>query len=124
MKASLLHGRRAVLLWLCCVLVALGITAKTNYVADLSAFLPTNPSAEQSVLLDQLRGGVAARLVLLGIEGGSTEARRQASQSLAKTLRESGLFAAVHNGDNAGFEATGRHSRTPRRSSRAHSFPA
>jgi predicted exporter len=108
MKASLLHGRRAVLLWLCCVLVALGITVKTNYVADLSAFLPTNPSAEQAVLLDQLRGGVAARLVLLGIEGGSTEARRQASQTLAKTLRESGLFDAVHNGDNAGFEATGR----------------
>ncbi len=108
MKASLLHGRRAVLLWLCCVLVALGITVKTNYVADLSAFLPTNPSAEQAVLLDQLRGGVAARLVLLGVEGGSTEARRQASQTLAKTLRESGLFDAVHNGDNAGFEATGR----------------
>lgn len=108
MKLSLLHGRRAVFLWLCCVLAALGITIKTNYVADLSAFLPTNPSAEQAVLLDQLRGGVAARLVLLGIEGGSAEERRMASGDLAKTLRESGLFDAVHNGDNAGFEATGQ----------------
>jgi predicted exporter len=102
------HGRRAVFLWLCCVLLALGITIKTNYVADLSAFLPTNPSAEQAVLLDQLRGGVAARLVLLGIEGGNAEARRQASGALAKTLRDSGLFDAVHNGDNTGFEATGQ----------------
>ena len=107
MKSWLMRGRRAVFLWLFCVLVALGITIKTNYVADLSAFLPTNPSAEQAVLLDQLRSGVAARLVLLGIEGGTAEARRQASGELAKTLRQSGLFNAVHNGDNAGFEATG-----------------
>lgn len=103
-----LAGRRPLLLWLALVLLALGITVKTHYVADLSAFLPSNPSSEQAVLLDQLRSGVAARLVLIGIEGGGAEDRINASRALAAKLRESGLFDAVHNGDNAGFEATGK----------------
>jgi predicted exporter len=107
MTSWLRRGRRAVWLWLLLVLAALGIAIKTHYVADLSAFLPTNPSAEQAVLLDQLRGGVAARLVLVGIEGATAEKRTQASNELAKTLRQSGLFTAVHNGDNSDFEATG-----------------
>ena len=46
--------RRAVALWLVLMLVAAGITVRTNYVADLSAFLPSTPSAEQAVLLDQI----------------------------------------------------------------------
>ena len=100
--------RRAIALWLVCVLIAAGITARTNYVADLSAFLPATPSAEQAVLLDQLRSGVAARLVLIGIEGGTPAQRSEASLQLAQTLRKSGAFDAVHNGDNSGFEATGK----------------
>ena len=100
--------RHALALWLVCVLVAAGISARTNYVADLSAFLPSTPSAEQAVLLDQLRGGIAARLLLIGIEGGTAQQRGAASLQLAKALRQSGGFDAVHNGDNSGFEATGK----------------
>jgi predicted exporter len=100
--------RRALVLWLMFVLVAAGITLRTTYVADLSAFLPSTPSAEQSVLLDQLRTGIAARLVLMGIEGGSEQARSDASIRFAQVLRKSGAFDAVHNGDNSGFEATGK----------------
>ena len=94
--------------WLACVAAAIGIAWRTHYVADLSAFLPSTPSAEQAVLLDQLRSGVAARLVLIGLEGGSREARLAASRQLADTLRKSGAFDAVHNGDNSQFEATGK----------------
>ena len=100
--------RRAIALWLLCIAVATVITVRTNYVADLSAFLPSTPSAEQAVLLDQLKSGVAARLVLMGIEGGSAEQRSQASLAFGQALRKSGAFDAVHNGDNSGFEATGR----------------
>ncbi|MEO8153422.1 MAG: MMPL family transporter [Rhizobacter sp.] len=100
--------RSVLLLWLACVLAAVGIALRTNYVADLSAFLPSTPSAEQAVLLDQLRTGVAARLVLIGIEGGTREARSTASLKLARALRQSDAFEAVHNGDNSGFEATGK----------------
>ena len=98
----------AVGIWLLLVLAAVAITARTHYVADLSAFLPRNPSAEQAVLLDQLQSGVAARLVLVGIEGGTAEQRSEASVQLAHALRASGAFDAVHNGDNSGFEDTGR----------------
>ena len=100
--------RGALTLWLLCVVAALGITLRTTYVADLSAFLPSTPSAEQAVLLDQLRTGVAARLVLIGIEGGTQEARGKASVQLAQALRTSGAFEAVHNGDNSQFQATGK----------------
>ncbi|KQP11846.1 MMPL family transporter [Pseudorhodoferax sp. Leaf267] len=98
----------AIGLWLLFVLAAAAITARTHYVADLSAFLPRNPSAEQAVLLDQLQSGVAARLVLIGIEGGTPAQRTEASVQLADALRQSGAFDAVHNGDNSGFEETGK----------------
>ena len=100
--------RRAVVLWAVCVVLAAIVTARTNYVADLSAFLPSTPSAEQAVLLDQLKSGVAARLVLIGIEGGTPAQRREASLKFGQGLRNSGAFDAVHNGDNSGFEATGK----------------
>ena len=100
--------RRAVTLWWVVVAAASLITVRTNYVADLSAFLPSKPSAEQAVLLDQLKSGVAARLVLLGIEGGTAEQRSEASLQLGQAMRRSAAFDAVHNGDNSGFEATGK----------------
>ena len=102
-----LARRHALALWLLCIAVAATITLRTHYIADLSAFLPSAPTSEQAVLLDQLRSGVAARLVLIGIEGGTTETRGNASRQLAAALRASGAFESVSNGDNAGFEATG-----------------
>lgn len=107
-RLGALAQRHALALWLLFVVAAGGITLRTNYVADLSAFLPRSPSAEQAVLLDQLRSGIAARLVLIGIEGGTPEQRSSASLEYAKALRASGAFDAVHNGDNSQFEATGK----------------
>ena len=107
-SASPRRSRRALWIWLAFVAVAALITAKSRYVADLSAFLPSAPTAEQAVLLDQVRSGVAARLLLIGIEGGDAATRAEASRQLAKAMRESGRFEAVHNGDNSEFEASGR----------------
>ncbi len=107
-RAAALLRRGVLVVWLACVAVAIGIAWRTHYVADLSAFLPSTPSAEQAVLLDQLRSGVAARLVLVGLEGGTPAARQTASRQLAQALRQGGAFDAVHNGDNAQFEATGK----------------
>ncbi|MES2099876.1 MAG: MMPL family transporter [Pseudomonadota bacterium] len=100
--------RHALALWFLCIALATVVTVRTNYVADLSAFLPSTPSAEQAVLLDQLKSGVAARLVLMGIEGGTAEQRSNASLQFGQLLRKSGEFDAVHNGDNSGFEATAK----------------
>jgi len=99
---------RSIVVWLLALLGAAFITARSHYVADLSAFLPSAPSAEQAVLLDQLRSGVAARLVLAGIEGGTPAARSAASLEWARTLRKSGLFESVNNGDSNQYEALGQ----------------
>ena len=103
-----MRGRRALGLWLVGLVLAGWVTARSHYVADLSAFLPSSPSAEQAVLLDQLRSGLGARLVLIGIEGGTADQRGAASLAWGRSLRASGAFESVNNGDNAQYEAFGR----------------
>ena len=105
--AGLMQRRRGLAVWAVCVLVAVWITARSTYVADLSAFLPSTPTPEQAVLLDQLRSGIAARLVLVGIEGGSAEARSEASLQLGQALRQSGAFDTVNNGDTSQWQDAG-----------------
>ena len=80
-------------LWLC---------ARATYVADLSAFLPSAPTAEQRVLLAQLKSGATARVLMIGVRGGEPAQRADASRRLAAALRTSGAFESVHNGDRAG----------------------
>jgi predicted exporter len=66
---------------------------------DLGAFLPPAATPAQEVLMDQLRAGVAARLLLIGIEGAEPAALAAASRGLARGLEESGAFDSVANGD-------------------------
>ncbi|RQR50184.1 hypothetical protein DIE21_17675 [Burkholderia sp. Bp9140] len=91
--------QRAVLVWLV-ALVACGIAiARANFTADLSAFLPSAPSAGQRVLVDQLRDGIVSRLILVAIDGGDAATRAALSQRVAGTLRADRQFAAVNNGE-------------------------
>lgn len=89
----------AIGLWLC---------ARASYVADLSAFLPSAPTAEQRVLMAQLKNGATGRVLMIGLRGGTPEARAEASRKLAAALRASGRFEAVHNGEDGNDEALGR----------------
>lgn len=93
--------------WL--VAMALGglLIARTPFSADLSAFLPASPNAQQRVLIEQLQSGIAARTLLLGIEGGDAPQRAEASRRLATALRDSGLFELVQNGAGDDWQATG-----------------
>jgi len=102
-------------LWLSAMVLGLVLIARGHYTADLSAFLPASPNAQQRVLIDQLQSGAAARSLLIGIEGGDEATRAAASRSLAQALRRSGLFEQVQNGaidaqgsDDGGWGATGR----------------
>ncbi|MBV9892239.1 MAG: transporter, partial [Rhizobacter sp.] len=105
------RGKAAVAVWLAALAAALVVAGRTHYIADLSAFLPSAPTPQQAVLLDQLKSGATSRLVLIGIEGGAAgsdddtaaAARAQASSRLAAALRVSGEFAAVHNGETAAW---------------------
>jgi predicted exporter len=90
--------------WLGLALLCSAVIARTQFTADLSAFLPRSPSPVQQVLVEQLRDGVVSRLILIGVEGGSEERRAEISKRVAASLRASDRFAAVNNGEEAGFE--------------------
>ena len=91
--------RRAVLVWLVFLLACAGSIARAHFSTDLSAFLPSSPTASQRVLVDQLRDGLVSRLILVAIDGGDPAARAQLSRQLAARLRADPQFAAVHNGE-------------------------
>ncbi len=106
--ARALSAAVAVAVWVLGLAIALVVAARAHYVADLSAFLPSAPTPEQAVLLDQLKSGAASRLVLVGIEGGDASTRAEASKRIAAMMRAGGLFASVDNGDTAPWQEAGR----------------
>ena len=97
-------GRAATLAWAVLCIVAAGIAARTHYSTDLSAFLPRSPTATQQLLVEQLREGPAARLIIAAIEGADPALRAQVSVSMSQALRARPEFALVNNGDAASLE--------------------
>jgi predicted exporter len=91
--------RPAVLIWLACMVFCAFAVARAQFTADLSAFLPSSPSAEQKQLVEQLNDGMMSRLILVGIEGGDSASRARVSRDLARRLRGDQSFASVNNGE-------------------------
>jgi predicted exporter len=98
-----MKGRRAgaILVWAGLALLAGWVVARARYSADLSAFLPRAPTAAQRLLVEQLRQGVASRLIIVAIGGGEEKMRARLSQEMARRLRTDPEFLAVENGDAA-----------------------
>ncbi|TDR77794.1 MMPL family transporter [Paludibacterium purpuratum] len=103
--------RRTLLLavWALSMLAAVLVIAQTRFIADLSAFMPKAPSTRQQMLLDQLRDGAIARIVLLGIEGGDNAERARLSRGLVDKLAGNPLFSSIQNGDAATAERDQRY---------------
>lgn len=97
-------GRNTIALWLLFLVLALGIVSRAEFTADMSLFLPSNPTPEQQLLVDQLKSGVASRLILIGIEGGDEATRAHASTALAAKLRTDPQFLHIANGEDLGQE--------------------
>ncbi len=97
--ASILHRARVIVPWVLGVLVAAVLVVRTDYVTDLSAFLPSRPTPLQQLLVDQLRDGPASRTILVAVEGGSAHARSRAAAALAGRLRGDAAFASVDDGE-------------------------
>ncbi len=95
----------AVIAWLAGVAACVVVVARTEFSADLSAFLPRSPSPEQRVLVEQLREGVVSRLILVGFEGAAPERLAEVSKRVVATLRRDPRFTSVDNGDDAMVEA-------------------
>lgn len=96
------------LLWLAALAACLAIVGRSQFTADMSAFLPRSPTPQQQLLVDQLKQGVLSRTLLLGIEGGESKdgstARAHLSQALAQRMEARGDFVSVRNGDAAVLE--------------------
>jgi predicted exporter len=85
--------------WSAILLLCILIISQTRFLADLTAFMPKTPNERQQLLVDQLRDGVIARLIMIGIEGGDSSERARLSRELATRLRNTQLFVGVQNGD-------------------------
>ena len=96
---------RIVLLWLLAMLAGAGLIARSRLVADMSFFLPSQPTSEQRVLVGQMSEGSISRMLMLGVAGGTEQQRAQASMALRRALADSGLFVSVQNGEMDGLEA-------------------
>ncbi len=97
-------ARLAIGLWLV-FLIACGILiSRSQFTADLSAFMPRNPTPAQQLLLAQIRDGLASRLILMGIEGADAPARARLSKQIAHRLRADPVFVTVNNGESVSLE--------------------
>ena len=102
------HGALALVLWLLLVAAGIGVIARSQFSADLSAFLPASPDAKQRLLIEQLQSGIASRTLFIGIEGGADAAdRAKVSREMGRLLRAGGLFDQVQNGDHSDFREAG-----------------
>ena len=97
--------RLAVALWLLVLILSAWQLAHTRMVADLGAFLPPSATPAQQLLLEQMRSGVASRILLIALGGAEEERLAEASRAMAAKLRASGLFAVVQNGGEEGLRA-------------------
>ena len=98
-------GRNAFLLWLLAMLAGAAIVWHSRFTADMSFFLPARPTAEQQVLVDQLKEGAVARLLMMAITGGNGEQRAALSRDLRGQLAKMPEFVAVQNGEAGSLDA-------------------
>ncbi len=97
--------RTAVILWIAALIGSIVVIAGMTVTTDLTALLPRSADPTQELLVAQLRDGVAARLMLIALEGAVPEQLAGTSRRLAEKLRASGLFTYVNNGDAANLAA-------------------
>ena len=96
---------RALALWLLAMLAGAVIVWNSRFSADMSFFLPAKPSAEQQVLVDQLKEGVVSRLLMVAIAGGDAAERATASRALRARLEKLPEFVSIQNGEAGSTDA-------------------
>jgi predicted exporter len=97
-------GLIGTLVWAVLAAMAALVVARAHYTTDLSAFLPRSPTATQRLLVDQLRDGLASRLIIAAVEGADSATRAHVSVAMAQRLRSDPQFVAVSNGESAGAD--------------------
>lgn len=103
-QAPARRGRTAIASWLAFILACGIIISRSQFTTDLSAFLPRSPTPAQQLLLEQIRDGLASRLILVGIEGADAPTRARLSKQIAQRLRADPAFVTVNNGEPVSAE--------------------
>ena len=98
------RAKTAIILWLAFILACGVVISRSQFTTDLSAFLPKSPTPAQRLLLEQIRDGLASRLILVGIEGADAATRADLSQRIARRLRAESAFVSVDNGEPVNSE--------------------
>ena len=98
-----LRDRIAIAVWALVVVVSIVVVARARFTADLTAFLPTRPTPQQALLIDQLRDGPTSHLILVAITGtGATlpdAMLAKLSRSIAAKVRADTRFLSINNGE-------------------------
>jgi predicted exporter len=103
-QAPARRGRTAIALWLAFIIACSIIISRSQFTTDLSAFLPRSPTPAQQLLLEQIRDGLASRLILVGIEATDASTRARLSTHIAQRLRADPAFVSVNNGEPVSAE--------------------
>lgn len=101
------HKRSRVLsAWLALLALALVlITTNLRLSTDMSLFLPRSSDPLHQLVLNELRDGASARLLMLAIDGEDPQRLAALSRALSANLTTAGRFARVVNGENGLDEA-------------------
>ncbi len=94
----------AVGLWLLFFLACAVLVYRAQFTADMSAFLPREPSPRQQILIEQISEGFASKALIVGLEGASPDVLARLSESLGQKLRSGQEFSSVSNGQAIGTE--------------------
>jgi predicted exporter len=94
-------GLPALLLWLG-ILAALGgfVRGHLQIGSDLRLFMPAPQTPEQHLLIEEIGEGPGSRLLLLAIQGDTTEALAETSSALRSVLAEDATFLQIANGSS------------------------
>lgn len=99
-----LRRHAAIALWLAFVAICVLVIVRSRFTADMSAFMPRDPTPSQKIMVEQLRDGVVSRLILIGVEGAPAPVLAQLSKDMAAPLRTAPELVAVNNGEQASME--------------------
>lgn len=88
----------AVLIWILFSLICGYLVSKAQFTADMSAFLPRNPSQRQQLLIDQISEGAASRSLIVSIEGVPSPVLAKLSSAMGQALRGLPDFKNISNG--------------------------
>jgi predicted exporter len=107
---SSLRGRIGIriAIWLAVLGLSLWVGLRSEFRADISAFLPRNPTPDQQLLVDQLKDGAVSRLILVAVDGNNPTSVASISKDMLAKLRVDPQWTIVSNGELVGADKDGK----------------